>query len=68
MSHFERLMMNKLDSFGENQRNLHDLCVSNFQRTDNRFDNMDACFMTLEEQIETVQNQIFDLQFADNDE
>jgi len=34
MSHFERLMMNKLDSFGENQRNLHDLCVSNFQSID----------------------------------
>ena len=26
---------------------------------------MDARFMTLDEQIEVVQNQIFDLQFAD---
>jgi len=42
MSPFERLMLNRLDSFEENQRNLHDLCVSNFQRIDNRFDNMDA--------------------------
>jgi len=29
---------------------------------------MDARFMTLDEQIEVVQNQIFDLQFADDDE
>jgi len=54
MSHFERLMMNRLDSFGENQRNLNDLCVSNFQRIDNSFDNMDARFMTLDEQTEAV--------------
>jgi len=68
MSPFERFMMNRLDSFEENQRNLHDLCVSNFQRIDNRFDSMDARFMTLDEQIEVVQNQIFDLQYADDDE
>ena len=68
MSPFERLMVNKLDSFAENQRNLHDLSVSNFQRIDNRFDNMDARFMTLDEQLEAVQNQISDLQFADYDE
>jgi len=30
MSPFERLMVNRLDGFAENQRNLHDLCVSNF--------------------------------------
>ena len=54
-------MVNRLDSFAENQRNLHDLCVSNFQRIDNRFDSMDARFMTLDEQIEAVHNQIFDL-------
>ena len=65
---FERLMVNRFDSFAENQRNLHDLCVSNFQRIDNRFDSMDARFMTLDEQIEAVHNQIFDLQFADDDE
>ena len=68
MSPFERLMVNRLDSFAENQRNLHDLCVRNFQRIDNRFDNMDARFMTLDEQIEAVQNQIFDHQFVDDDE
>jgi len=67
MSPFERLMVNRLDSFAENQRNLHDLCVSNFQRIDNRFDSMDARFMTLDEQIEAVQNQIFDLQYADDE-
>ena len=42
MSSFERFMVNRLDSFAENQRNLHDLCVSNFQRIDNKFDSMDA--------------------------
>ena len=68
MSSFERIMMNRLDSFDENQRSLHDLCVSNFQRIDTRFDNMDARFMTLDEQIEAVQNQIFDLQFAGEEE
>ena len=68
MSPFERLMVNRLDSFVENQRSLHDLCVSNFQRIDTRFDNMDARFMTLDEQIEVVQNQIFDLQFADEED
>jgi len=68
MSPFERLMMNRLDSFAENQRSLRDLCVSNFQRIDTRFGNMDARFMTLDEQIEAVQNQIFDLQFVDDEE
>ena len=55
-------MVNRLDDFAENQRNLHDLCVSNFQSFDNRFNNMDARFMSLDEQIEAVQNQNFDLQ------
>ena len=68
MSSFEELMMNRLDSFAENQRNLHGLCVSNFQRIDNKFDSMDVRFMTLDEQIEALQNQIFDLQYADDDE
>ena len=62
MSSFERYMVNRLDDFAENQRNLHDLCVSNFQSFDNRFNNMDARFMSLDEQIEAVQNQNFDLQ------
>ena len=67
MSSFERYMVNRLDGFAENQRNLHDLCVSNFQSIDNRFNNMDSRFMSLDEQIETVQNQIFDLQYAKDD-
>ena len=67
MSPFERLMVNRLASFAENQMSLHDLCVS-FQRIDTRFDNMDARFMTLDEHIEAVQNQIFDLQFADEED
>jgi len=54
MSSFERYMVNRLDGFAENQRNLHDLCVSNFQSIDNRFNNMDTRFMTLDEQIEVV--------------
>ena len=60
MSFFERYMVNRLDGFAENQRNLHDLCVSNFQ-------NIDTPFMTLDEQIELVQNQFFDLQYAKDD-
>jgi len=67
MSSFERYMVNRLDGFAENQRNLHDLCVSNFQSIDNRFNSMDARFMTLDEQIEAVQNQIFDLQYEKDD-
>jgi len=67
MSPFERFMVNRLDRFAENQRNLHDLCVSNFQSINNRFNSMDAHFMTLDEQIEAVQNQIFDLQYADDE-
>jgi len=67
MSSFERYMVNRLDGFAENQRNLHDLCVSNFQNIDNRFNNMDTRFMTLDEQIEAVQNQIFELQYGKDD-
>ena len=65
MSSFEELVINRLDSFAENQRNLHDLCVSNFQRIDNRFDSMDARFMTLDEQIEAV---IFNMLMMMNEE
>jgi len=67
MSSFERYMVNRLDGFAENQRNCHDLCVSNFQSIDNKFNNMDSRFITLDEQIEVVQNQIFDLQYAKDD-
>jgi len=44
ISSFERLMHNRLDSFVENQRDLHNLCVTNFQNFDNRFQSMDARF------------------------
>ena len=30
MSSFERYMVNWLDGFADNQRNLHDLCLANF--------------------------------------
>jgi len=56
MSPFERLMINRMDTFAENQRNLHDLCES-------RFNNMDSRFSNLDEQIEEVQNHIMKLQF-----
>jgi len=48
MSSFEKYMVNKLDGFAENQRNLHDLCLSNFQSIDNRFNSMDTQIMTLD--------------------
>jgi len=67
MSSFERYMVNRLDGFAENQRNLHDLYVSNIQSIDNRFNNMDTRFMTLDEHIEVVQNQIFELQYGKDD-
>jgi len=67
MSSFERYMVNRLDGFAENQRNLHNLCVTNFQSIENRFNSMDTRFMTLDEQIEVVQNQIFELQYGKDD-
>ena len=67
MSSFERYMVNRLDGFVENQRNLHDLCVRNFQNIDNRFNSMDSCFMSLDEHIEVAQNQIYDLLYGKDD-
>jgi len=49
MSSFERYMVDKLDDFAENQRNLHDLCVTNFQSIDNIFQSMNTRFKTLDE-------------------
>ena len=60
MSPFEKLMINCMDTFAENQRNLYDLCES-------RFNNMDSRFSTLDEKIEEVQNQILELQFERED-
>ena len=62
MSSFERYMVNRLDGFAENQRNLHTI-----DNRFNRFNNMDTRFMTLDEQIEVVQNQIFELQYGKDD-
>jgi len=59
-SPFERLMINHMDTFDENQRNLYDMCES-------RFSNMDSRFSTLDEQIEEVQKQIMELQFERKD-
>jgi len=56
MSSFERLMVNRMDTFVENQRNLHELCESRFQHMDSRF-------QTLDEHIDEVQNQLLDLQY-----
>jgi len=67
MSSFERYMVNRLDGFAENQRNLHGLCVTNFQSIDNRFQSMDTRFMTLDEQIEAVQNEILELPYGKDD-
>jgi len=49
MSSFERYMVDKLDGFAKNQRNLHDLYVTNFQNIDNRFQSIDTRFQTLDE-------------------
>jgi len=37
MSHFERFMVNRMDIFAENQRNLHEFCATNFQNFGDRF-------------------------------
>jgi len=50
MTPFERLMVSRMDSFVDN----HELCDIEFQ-------NMDARFQTLDEQIEVVQKQHFQL-------
>jgi len=60
-------MVNRQDNFAKNQRNLHDLCVTNFHNFDNRFQSMDTRFQTLDEQIEVVQNQLFELQYGKED-
>ena len=37
MSPFERLMINRMDTFAENQRNVHGLCELMFNHMDSRF-------------------------------
>jgi len=53
MSPFERLMVNRLDNFAHDQRAHHEFCVARFQ--------------SLDEQIEVVQNRIFELQYGQKD-
>jgi len=60
MSPFLRLMINRMDTFADNQRNLYDMCES-------RFNNMDTRFSSLDEQTEEVQRQILELQFERED-
>jgi len=60
MSSCEMQMINKMDTFADNQRNLYEMCES-------RFTNMDTRFSTLDEQIEEVQRQILELQFQMED-
>jgi len=67
MFSFERYMVDRLDDFAENQRNRHDFCVTNFHNFDNIIQSMDTRFHTLDEQIEVVQNQIFELQYGKDD-
>jgi len=44
MSHFQRFMVNRMDNFAENQKNLHDFCATNFKNFDDRFQSMDTRF------------------------
>jgi len=67
MSHFERFMVNRMDNFAENQRNLHEFCATNFHNIGDRFQSMDTHFQNLDEHIEVVQNQLFELQYGKED-
>jgi len=53
MSSFERFLMKRMDNFVDEQRSHHELCVTRFQN--------------LDEHIEVVQNQLFELQCGRND-
>jgi len=47
MSSFEMQMLNRMNTFADNQRNLYEMCES-------RFTNMDTRFSTMDEQIDEV--------------
>jgi len=64
---FERFMVNRMDNFSENQRNLHEFCATNFQNFDDIFHSMDTHFQNLDEHIEAVQNQLYELQYGKED-
>jgi len=53
MSPFERLMLRRMDNFADEQRSHHEFCVARFQN--------------LDEQIEAVQNHLFELQYGKDD-
>jgi len=53
MSPFERLVLSKMNNFADEQRSHHEFCVSRFQN--------------LDEQIEVVHNQLFELQYGKDD-
>jgi len=59
-SSFEMQMINRMDTFADNQRNLYEMCES-------MFSNMDTQFSTLDDQIEEFQRQILELQFQRED-
>ena len=61
MSSFERFMVNRMDNFAENQRNLYEFFATYFHNFGDRFQSMDTRFQNLDEQIEVVQNQLFEL-------
>jgi len=48
-SPFQRFMVNRMDNFDENQRNLHEFCAINFQNFGDRFQSMDTRFQNLDE-------------------
>jgi len=64
MTSFERLMLNRMDSFVEQQNNLYEMSQNRFQQFDQNFQGLDARFENLDEQIKVIQNQISDLQFG----
>jgi len=41
MSSFERQMINRMDTFVDNQRNLYEMCESRFTNMDTRFSTLD---------------------------
>ena len=44
MTSFERLMLNRMDSFVEQQNNLCEMCQNRFQQFDQNFQGLDAHF------------------------
>jgi len=53
MSPFERLVLRRMDDLADEQRSHHKFCV--------------PCFQSIDEKIETVQNQPFELQYGRDD-